>query len=151
MGGFDEYRRRLQAAIKQLNAERRKNTEIIALDSFNRVRDRVTNTGASATGGTFEPYSPSYKKFKAETRNVAFRDFKFTNKMWNSIAPTFDGEANGVVRYVLASTDAENQRKIDENIARSGNFLYLSKSEIELLNELNHERFTKVLKSNDIA
>ena len=159
MGGFADYKKRIDATIKQLNDERKKNTQILANDAFATVSARVINTGAKATGGSFEPYSPAYKKSKAKgtaksgvgPRTVAFRDFKLSNDMWKGTTGVFDGETKGKTAFVHGSHDARQQVKIDANVKRSGNYLALSKKEIELLHVLNQERLSKTLKDNGIG
>jgi hypothetical protein len=158
MATFDEYRKSLKAVIKDLNANRRKNTFVIARDAFALVADRVTETGEKATGGKFASYSPAYRKAKSEgtakagvgARTVTFRDFKLTNKMWAAIRPLFDGENKTSVSYVHGTRDPIQLAKLDANIARSGDFLALSKSEIEILDATNQERLLKAFKDNGI-
>jgi len=151
MGGFADYKKNIEAAIKQLNSERRKNTEIMALDAFALVQNRITETGERAKGGQFEPYTEGYSKFKGKTRFVNFRDFKFTNDMWRSMTAIFEGQTKTSATYRHASNNSTDQAKVDANIDRSGNFLALSPSEIKILHETNQERLAKTLKNNGIA
>lgn len=159
MGGFADFQKAINNTIKQLNDERRKNTQILALDAFDQVANRVINTGQTATGGTFEAYSPGYEKAKREgtaqrgvgPRTTAFRDFKLTNNMWKATGPIFESESASKTSFIHGSSDPVQQAKIDINTQRSGDFLALSASEIVTLHETNQERLNKTLKDNGIG
>ena len=151
MPSFEDFRKQIDATIKDLNSNRKKNTLILSKDAFALVFNRVVNTGEKATGGKFEAYSPGYKTFKAKTRQVAFRDFKMTNDMWRGIGPVLVGETAETITYLHGAIDPAQQDKIDHNVRRSGNFLELNQKEIGILDITNNERLVKALKDNGIA
>ncbi len=152
MATFAEYQKQLEQGINDLNANRGKETRLLALDAVNRVRQRVINTGQTATGGQFKKYTPAYAKEKGKTRQVAFRDFKRTNQMWKDITAVPDQKTNTTQAYAIDARLSLNKDLIGYNITNANdvNFLALSDKEIQLLNELNQERFINTLAKNGI-
>lgn len=97
-------------------------------------------------------YFASYKDWREiNNRPVQFKNFSFTNEMWNGIRPLVVAEDQDSTSYVFGSEDKAVQDKIDWNKGRDGDFLKQSPEERALIARLNQERVQKVLRKYELA
>jgi len=97
-------------------------------------------------------YWASYKDWR-DVNNLPtnFINFSFTNRMWNSLVPVvLVNNTNRTVVGIQAKTTKEEDKLKFQN-ARFGDILALSKSEEDLLRQLNLNRILGKFKKNGIV
>lgn len=140
----------LKHAIEELKATRQRETHLMMIDEVALVKRRVINTGEKSTGGLFEPYSPAYAKLRKKRTFSSFRNFTFNADMMKSISAVELANDEYSTTYILGSEDPQQQKIVNYNKKRSGDFLALSPEEQVLLHKLNRERVIKVLRKHNV-
>lgn len=96
-------------------------------------------------------YFASYENWR-EVNNLQtnFINFSFTNRMWNSLAPSIDHNGEGRTVVVVKSRTDDEEKKVQYQNARFGDILALNKEERALLTQLNENRILDKFKQNGL-
>lgn len=152
MSNLLQYGENLKRAIEELKATRTRETTLMMLDEVAVVKARVINTGESAEGGGFNPYSPAYKKLREKkTRPTAYRNFSMTGEMWKKVEPIVTESDDVSTTYIVNSTEDRAHKLIGYNKASGGgDFLLISDKEQALLHTLNRQRVLNILRKHNV-
>lgn len=97
-------------------------------------------------------YFASYEDWRQiNNRPVAFKNFSFTNQMWNTIRPQVIASDDVSTTFVFGSDNKDAQDKINFQKGQAGDFLAQSESERALISELNRQRVFKILQKHKVA
>ena len=96
-------------------------------------------------------YFASYENWR-EVNNLQteFINFSFTNRMWNSLAPSIDQNEEGRTVVVITAKTEDENKKVQYQNARFGDILALNKEERELLEQLNDQRIIDKFEQNGL-
>lgn len=152
MGSFSERINDIDKAIKDLRNNRSKDSLKTTADALALVKRRVIQSGQSATGAAFSPYSRGYAEVRSSAgRPAGFKNFSFTGDMWKRIVPVLFSNTTDTTLIVFGSKDSFTQFKHDVNSQRENIAITaLSKSELEFLSDLNEQRFLRILRLNNL-
>lgn len=165
---------RFARIVTEISEQREQLALIYASDLTAKITDRLLNEGVSADGKKFPLYSeknlplkvaealikksnrPSAKIKQGET---SYKDVRktlglptdkrthsFTNDMIKSIRPTVADNNKYLTIVEIKSSDAANQKKLNENSKRMGvSLLKANQKEKQLIEDLNLERIKNII------
>lgn len=83
----------------------------------------------------------SYRDWRVVNNlQVRFKNFSFTNRMWNSLRPVVEEQKPGRAVITIKARSQKEEDKVKFANAKHGDILALSKDERDLVTELNNDR-----------
>ena len=146
-----EYISRQRALLKEMAANRARETLAITFDLYQQGRFRINTSGVDWTGQKFSPYSPGWaKNRKKRGRQVAFVDFNDTGRLQANVRPSVVSATPVSTVIELSAQNQENNAKLlgALNTPKGnprGNILRPSAQEIDNAAEANRQRIQKYL------
>ena len=141
MATIRDFINRIKQAKAELIANREADALRIAFDQIALVKLRIQQSGQSASGGAFLPYTPSYAKQRKEAGyQVGFVDFTRTGRLFASISPRVES-SDIFSATVVIQPDTEEGKKILQGLSnKRGNILEPSPQELEIVRAANRRR-----------
>ncbi len=97
-------------------------------------------------------YFASYEDWRdINNRPTAFKNFSFTGEMFKNIQPLVVANDEYSTSYIFGSKDADEQKKIDYNKSRDGDFLKQSEEEKALISRLNRQRIINIMQKHNVT
>lgn len=140
-------RKRLDA----MNANREKDTLVIAGDLKALIQLRIQTTGKAYTGATFSPYSASYKETRRKAgAQISYVDFTVTGELWRNIRSAVESSTSDSVTVEITARDKGNIDKLRGALSQPkssprGRILTPNEKEISIVQEANKDRVIKYL------
>lgn len=159
---------------KQIELYNQQAAMVASFDAYALINKRVVGKGIDADGEKFKDYSDtklpkifqkdrtgsgkklkkledlsSYKEIrKANSLQVAHRDFKFTGRMWQNIKPAFKSRKKDVVIITIDADQPDLKKRVQyNNKIINDSFLRPSKQELDRIRKIySNELLNRILK-----
>ena len=142
-----DFIRTWQRKLDALNANRPRETFIIAQELKTAVQLRIQTSGRDYTLTPFVPYVPTYaERRKSKGRQTAHVDFTDTGRLWNNIQPEIVENTPTKTVIVTTARSNDNKNKLRGALRKRGNITLPSKRDLDLAQKANEARLQKYLK-----
>ena len=149
---FREWGASLQARLGEMQANRERESLIIASDLKALVQLRIQTSGENYRGSQFSPYSSQYAKTRQKAgAQTSYVDFTVTGQLWANIRPEITESTPTSTTVEIAARDKANIDKMlgalrQPKGAPRGNILLPSEDEVKFVQDAHLERVIKYIR-----